>query len=101
METQLTEQQQAEMTKQKLLESKKQGIVEALRKGIVDLQFKKVNGDLRNMEATLNEDLIPASDIPEEGKERKTNEEIVVIYDLGVNGWRSFRTENLIEYRGR
>lgn len=84
-----------------LLELTKQGIVEELRKGIVDLQFKKVNGDLRNMEATLSEDLIPVSDIPEEGKERKTNAEIVVVYDLEVNGWRSFRTENLIEYRGR
>lgn len=88
-----------EMTKKKSLESKKQGIVEALREGKVHLQFKKVNGDLRNMVATLNTDYIPESDIPAEGKERVANEEIVVLYDLEVKGWRSFRTENLIEYR--
>lgn len=87
------------MTKKKSLESKKQGIVDALREGKVHLQFKKVNGDLRNMVATLHTDYIPESDIPAEGKERVTNEEIVVLYDLEVNGWRSFRTENLIEYR--
>lgn len=98
MEVQLTE---AQIAKKTLLESKKQGIVEALRAGLVDLQFKKVNGDLRNMVATLSEDIIPQVDIPEEGKERKANEDIVVLYDVEVNGWRSLRTENLIEYRGR
>jgi hypothetical protein len=87
--------------KKKLLESKKQGILEELRKGLVDLQFKKVNGDLRNMVATLSEDIIPQSDIPEEGKERVVNENIVVLYDVEVSGWRSFRIENLVEYRGR
>lgn len=92
---------EAQIAKKTLLESKKQGIVEALRAGLVDLQFKKVNGDLRNMVATLSEDIIPQVDIPEEGKERKANEDIVVLYDVEVNGWRSLRTENLIEYRGR
>ena len=87
------------MTKQQLLESKKQGIVEALQEGKVHLQFKKVNGDLRNMVATLNVDYIPVDKIPEEGKERKSNEELVVLFDLEVNDWRSFRTENLVEYR--
>jgi hypothetical protein len=87
------------MTQQKLLESKRQEILEALHQGTVNLQFKKVNGDLRNMVATLKSDLIPEKDIPEEGKERKSNENIVVLYDLQVEGWRSFRIENLVEYR--
>lgn len=87
------------MMKAKSLESKKQGIVEALREGTVHLQFKKVNGDLRNMVATLQQDLIPEEDIPVEGKERKEHPDIVVLYDLEVKGWRSFRIENLVEYR--
>lgn len=83
----------------KLLELKKQGIVEALQLGRVHLQFKKVNGELRNMFGTLKTDYIPEDKIPKESKERKSNEQIVVLFDLEVNDWRSFRTENLIEYR--
>ena len=84
----------------KQLESRKQGIVEELRKGIVNLQFTKVNGDLRNMIGTLSRDVIPEDKIPAEGKERPENEALIVLYDLEVNDWRSLRTENLIEYRG-
>jgi len=85
----------------KLLESKKQGIVDELRKGLVNLSFKKVNGDLRIMIGTLCEDFIPESEIPEKGKERPENENLVVLFDTEVQGWRSFRTENLVEYRIR
>ena len=82
----------------KQIESKKQGIVDELREGIVHLQFKKVNGDLRNMIGTLNRDLIPAEKHPLEGKERKETENLVVLFDTEVQDWRSFRTENLVEY---
>ena len=87
------------MMRKQSLESKKQGIVDALNEGLVYLQFKKVNGDLRNMVGTLNSGLIPEDKVPEEGKERKSNEELVVLFDTEVNDWRSFRTENLVEYR--
>lgn len=87
---------------QKLLESKKLGILEQLHKGVVDLQFKKVNGGLRNMMGTLKEELIPEKDRPSaDASERVVNDNIVVLYDLQVEGWRSFRVENLVEYRGR
>jgi hypothetical protein len=82
----------------KQIESKKQGIVDELRQGIVHLQFKKVNGDLRNMIGTLNRDLIPSEKHPLEGKERKETENLVVLFDTEVQDWRSFRTENLVEY---
>ena len=82
----------------KQIESKKQGIVNELREGTVHLQFKKVNGDLRNMIGTLNRDLIPAEKHPQEGKERKETENLVVLFDTEVQDWRSFRTENLVEY---
>ena len=77
----------------------KEGLVGALRDGVTHLSFKKVNGSTRNMIATLKTDLIPEDKIPEEGKERKENESLVVLYDLEENDWRSLRTENLVEYR--
>lgn len=82
-----------------LLESKRQGILEALSEGVVHLQFKKVNGELRNMVATRNFDKIPAEKHPTTEDKREQNETIVVLFDLEVNDWRSFRVENLIEYR--
>jgi len=88
-----------EMMKAKSLESKRQGILEALQDGIVDLQFKKVNGDLRNMRGTRKFDLIPEEKHPKTEDKREQNETIVVLFDLEVNDWRSFRVENLVEYR--
>lgn len=87
--------------KQKSLESKRQGILEELSKGVVDLQFKKVNGDLRNMVATRSVDLIPEEKQPKSEDKREQNETIVVLFDLEVEDWRSFRVENLVEYRKR
>jgi|MEHZ01.5.fsa_nt_MEHZ011388885.1_5 hypothetical protein len=77
----------------------KNGLVGALRDGVTHLQFRKVNGDTRNMIATLKTDLIPEDKIPEAGKERKESVALVVLYDLEVAEWRSLRTENLVEYR--
>jgi hypothetical protein len=85
--------------KKRLLELKRQGILDALSEGIVDLQFKKVSGDLRNMRGTRKFDLIPEDKHPKTEDKREQNETIVVLYDLEVNDWRSFRIENLIEYR--
>lgn len=86
--------------KAKLLESKRQGILDELNRGIVDLQFKKVNGDLRNMTATRDFGLIPEEKHPK-GEVSDKNTDIVTLFDLEVKDWRSFRVENLVEYRRR
>lgn len=86
--------------KQRLLESKRQGILDELDRGVVDLQFKKVNGDLRNMTATRDFSLIPEEKHPKSNISDK-NTEIVTLFDLEVKDWRSFRVENLVEYRRR
>jgi len=87
------------MQKKKLLESKKQGILEALSAGVVDLQFKKVNGDLRNMRGTRNLGIIPEENHPKGDGTIKEADTIVTLFDLEVKDWRSFRIENLVEYR--
>ena len=56
----------------------KNGLVGALRDGVTHLQFRKVNGDTRNMIATLKTDLIPEDKIPEAGKERKEPVALVI-----------------------
>lgn len=88
-----------EQQKKKSLELKKQGILEALGDGVVDLQFKKVNGDLRNMRGTRNLDLIPEDKHPKGEGTIRESDTTVTLFDLEVEDWRSFRVENLVEYR--
>lgn len=69
-------------------------VVSQLREGIVKLSFIKVkDGQVRNMRATLNEKFIPDAQKPT--TEVKKNEETVRVYDLDVEGWRSFRLNSL------
>lgn len=69
-------------------------VTDSLRDGIVRLSFVKVkDGQVRNMRATLNEKFIPDAQKPT--TEVKKNEETVRVYDLDVEGWRSFRLNSL------
>lgn len=72
-------------------------IIEQLQTGIVRLSFIKVkDGQVRNMRATLNEDYIPQPDhAPEKKKPLQDKKEVVRVYDLDVEGWRSFRVNSL------
>ena len=72
-------------------------IIEQLENGIVRLSFIKVkDGQVRNMRATLKEDYIPHSDhFPDKRKHLQDKKEVVRVYDLDVEGWRSFRVNSL------
>lgn len=71
-----------------------ENVVNTLRDGIVKLSFVKVkDGQVRNMRATLSEKFIPDAQKPT--TEVKKNEETVRVYDLDVEGWRSFRINTL------
>ena len=69
-------------------------VTDSLRAGIVRLSFIKVkDGEVRNMRATLSEKYIPDAQKPK--SDVKKNEETVRVYDLDVEGWRSFRLNSL------
>jgi len=69
-----------------------------LRANVVDLKFTKVDGTERVMKCTLVPNLLPEIEINENKKTRKENLDIIKVYDLEKNGWRSFRFENLIDF---
>ena len=75
-------------------------LVERLTKGKVNLQFTKTNGELRSMNCTLNSDMIPnkpeQKDPTKELSGRKVNENVVSVWDLDKNDWRSFRVDSII-----
>lgn len=74
-----------------------------LKGNVARVKFKKVNGDLRDMRCTLREDLIPRGIPAVVGEKSKTqmdtSDEVVAVYDLDADGWRSFRIDRVIEMR--
>tara|TARA_R110002074_G_scaffold45116_1_gene117128 strand:- start:1 stop:276 length:276 start_codon:yes stop_codon:yes gene_type:complete len=73
-----------------------------LKAGSVRIEFIKANGARRVMNATLSESLImvtPPVGGTVEGR-KKTNEQALPVWDVDVNGWRSFRWDCLRDVAG-
>ena len=65
------------------------------------VKFRKLNGDLRTMRCTLRHDLLP-EDVREclESKNPPKLQhfpDLLCVYDLDVDGWRSFHLDSIIE----
>lgn len=76
--------------------------IEALHEGVVVVEFTKVNGEYRKMEATLKADMLPEAvkEIEEKAAPRKKNEDALSVWDINANGWRSFRWDKLQTVNG-
>lgn len=73
-----------------------------LKKDICDISFEKVDGTVRNMRCTLKEDLLPKMEddgIQKNGMNPKkpVNTNVIPVWDLEINAWRSFRVASLLE----
>lgn len=75
----------------------KEEISSTLRKGVATVSFKKVNGDVRIMECTLDGNHMPVEDMPVKKTDRvkKPNNDVLSVWDCNAAGWRSFRIENV------
>lgn len=63
-----------------------------------EVEFKKINGDIRKMHCTLKPELLPK--VEKENKQKKTkNLEILSVFDLDKKSWRSFKIENIISVK--
>lgn len=74
-------------------------VVEVLEKYTALVKFKKLNGDMRSMKCTLVKDMIPSAnkeDTMSQKKVRNLNEEVLAVWDVEKQGWRSFRLENVV-----
>ena len=60
---------------------------------IVYVIFTKKNGEKRNMRCTLHENELPNTFT--ESKEKQTNPEVCVVWDLDKKAWRSFRYDSI------
>ena len=76
-------------------------MVDMLRQQVCQVKFIKVNGEERNMQATLREDLIPDHKKPKDkGMDDGVQITIDVIkcFDVDKEDWRSFRVENVLNF---
>ena len=62
--------------------------------------FTKVNGEERNMVCTLKEGVIPkaSKDPITQKKVRDISEEVLAVWDVKAEGWRSFRVANVVSF---
>ena len=68
-------------------------IREAARAGVINVQFTKKDGSLREMRCSLQEQYLP----PLIGEaETKDNPDVLAVWDIEVEGWRSFRIDSVL-----
>lgn len=69
----------------------------SLRRGVYRVTFTKVNGEQRVMRCTLNQTLIPEVHTPKGVNEsaEQPSLEVIRVFDLEANGWRSFRIDSV------
>jgi hypothetical protein len=65
-----------------------------LRSQIVDITFTKKDGSERILKCTLMESEIPTEKVPK-GTEKSKNDEVVPVFDVENDGWRSFRWDSI------
>ena len=75
-------------------------MLNALRENVCQVLFTKANGEERLMECTLMQDEIPQELMPKtDGNTVQPNLDIVKVFDVGINQWRSFRVDSVIEFK--
>jgi hypothetical protein len=78
---------------------KKEKIEAVLRRGECEVTFRKTNGEEREMICTLHPDYLPAPAVDSSagaGTKKPPNENVVAVWDIDAEGWRSFRIDSII-----
>lgn len=71
---------------------------EQLQSGIVTVVFEKVDGTIRSMQCTLNSEFMPPQLLTEQqeaAKIRNENADLLAVWDVENNGWRSFHVSKV------
>lgn len=67
-----------------------------LKEHTVDLTFRKKDDTIREMKCTLIESMLPVIE-KKTDKVRKVNNDVLSVFDLEKNEWRSFRYDSIEE----
>ena len=66
-----------------------------LRDGVVTVNFIKGDGTERTMKCTLKQDLVPQVVSENVKKVRTISNDVLPVYDVDAQGWRSFRWDSI------
>ena len=78
-----------------------QEYLDKLKDAVCEVTFNKVNGEQRVMTCTLKEDMLPPAKKEDPltlKKVREINENVVSVWDVNAQGWRSFRVANVTNF---
>jgi len=77
-------------------------IIKEMRKGIVEFSFEKKDGELREMRATLVNQVMPEDKIPQTDYNAiaKSHPDVIRCFDVEIKEWRSFNISKLKSYDG-
>jgi len=71
-----------------------------LQNQVLEVVFKKADGSVRKMRATLSPKYLPApgESVQSDSEQQLLTEEkqAIAVWDIDVKGWRSFRTDRVI-----
>lgn len=82
------------------MEWDKQAIVNDLHNKVCKVVFTKANGDTRIMHCTLQESMLPPqTDIEEHIQKKKPNPDVLAVWDVEAQGWRSFRWDSVTDFK--
>ena len=71
-------------------------MINELREKTCRVIFKKVNGEERDMQCTLQESILPTRELST--KPKKANDSVLAVFDINKKEFRSFRVENVISF---
>ncbi len=69
----------------------REDLISILQNSVAVVTFVKKNGELRKMKCTLQSDTLP--DLV--GSNHKRNYDVLPVWDLEKNAWRSFRLDSI------
>jgi len=75
-------------------EIEKNWLKSTLATEILNVTFIKKDGSERKMKCTLMEDKIPSEKTPK-GSEKSKSDEVLPVFDVESDGWRSFRWDSI------
>jgi hypothetical protein len=81
------------------LEHLKTSLTSHLKTNFIKVAFTKKDGTHRDMICTLRPDALPAQVDLEESIPRKTNDDVMAVFDVEKQDWRSFRLDSVINWR--
>lgn len=68
----------------------------SLRENVLEVSFVKKNGETRVMRCTLNAQHLPEQTQEQATRAKQFNPEVVNVFDLDKQDWRSFRIDSIV-----